>query len=98
MPKEGDCRVICINTDGSCDKPNYRWDCTLLKGVQAIEVPSRGRLINMEKAHWIHIPSDGKFKDTCVCSACKRNLPIESWIVQGFNAYPYCFADMREEI
>lgn len=48
------------------------------------------------KARWIHMPSDGKFRDTCVCSACKKSPPIESWIVQGFNACPYCFADMRE--
>lgn len=49
------------------------------------------------KACWIHMPSDGKFRDTCVCSACKKSPPIESWIVQRFNACPYCFADMREE-
>lgn len=47
------------------------------------------------KAYWIHVPSDGKFKDTCVCSACKKSPPVESWVVQGFNACPYCFADMR---
>ena len=47
------------------------------------------------KAYWIHVPSDGKFRDTCVCSACKKSPPIESWVVQGFNACPYCFADMR---
>ena len=49
------------------------------------------------KAHWIHVPSDGKFRDTCICSACKKSPPIESWVVQGFNACPYCFADMREK-
>lgn len=49
------------------------------------------------RGEWLRIPSDGKFRESCLCSVCKKSPPIESWVVQGFKACPYCFADMREE-
>ena len=48
MPKEGNWKTIRINPDGSCDRPNWQGDCTLIKGAQAIEVPSHGVLISQE--------------------------------------------------
>ena len=78
------------------DDDGYCWvirgdAATAIDSIQAADVRP------VVKARWIHVPSDGKFRDTCVCSACKKSPPTESWVVQEFNACPYCFADMREE-
>ena len=92
---------FCMNNPPACGVTGFRvlgYGKTRLDNCPLIEVSPHGKLIDVVKAHWIHIPSDGKFKDTCVCSACKKSPPIESWVVKGFNACPYCFADMREEI
>ncbi len=49
LPKEGNWITIRIEPDGSCDKPNWQGDCTLLKGVQAIEIPPHGDLIDRDE-------------------------------------------------
>ena len=49
MPKDGSWINICIYPDGSCDKPNWQGDCTLLQGVRAVPIPPDVDLIDMDK-------------------------------------------------
>lgn len=85
------CRLCNANFE---EDPCEQSECEMMSLLRKIPAADVRPVV---KARWIHMPSDGKFRDTCVCSACKKSPPIESWIVQGFNACPYCFADMREE-
>lgn len=48
MPKEGNWTTVRIYPDGTCAVPNWQGDCTLIKGAQAISVPSHGRLIDSD--------------------------------------------------
>ena len=55
MPKGDKALVVVINSNGTVDRPNWRWDCTLIKGAEAVELPDHGDLIDRdalrEKAH-----------------------------------------------
>ena len=47
MPKGDKTLVVCINSNGTVDRPNWQWDCTLIKGAEAVELFDHGDLIDM---------------------------------------------------
>ena len=58
MPKEGSWTTVRIYPDGTCARPNWQGDCTLIKGTKAVPVSPHGDLIDREpfvqfiKTHW----------------------------------------------
>ena len=48
MPKEGSWTTVRIYPDGTCARPNWQGDCTLIKGTKAVPVPPHGRCIDAD--------------------------------------------------
>ena len=48
MPKGDKALIVVINSNGTVDRPNWRWDCTLIKGAEAVELPDHGDLIDRD--------------------------------------------------
>lgn len=48
MPKNGSWKTIRIYYDGTCAKPNWQGDCTLMQGCEAIPIPLHGRLGDLD--------------------------------------------------
>ena len=80
IPKEGDWRTVRIYPDGTCAIPNWQGDCTFIKGVEAIELPPHGRLIDADafsnkycdKAYFDMVNMGDKF----TLSIALTNIPI----------------------
>lgn len=72
MPKGDEALVVCINSNGTVDEPNWQWDYTLIRGAEAVELPDHGDLIDREYALG------------SACSGIIRTLPTteagEDWI------------------
>lgn len=48
MPKDGDWRIVKINPNGTIDRSIGFGDWALIKGLEAIEIPPHGPLIDMD--------------------------------------------------
>lgn len=46
MPKEGSWTTVRIYPDGTCARPNWQGDCTLIKDTKAVPVSPHGRCID----------------------------------------------------
>ena len=49
MPKGDKALVVDINSNGTVDRPNWQWDCTLIKGAEAVELPDHGDLLDKDE-------------------------------------------------
>ena len=49
MPKGDKSLVLVINSNGTIDRPNCQWDCTLIKGTEAVELHEHGNLIDADR-------------------------------------------------
>lgn len=49
MPRGDKALVIVINSNGTIDKPNWQWDCTLIRGAEAISIPEHGDLVDIDE-------------------------------------------------
>jgi hypothetical protein len=49
MPEGDNAVVVVIHSNGTVDRPNWQWDCTLIKGAEAISIPDHGDLIDRDK-------------------------------------------------
>ena len=50
MPEGDKALVIVINSNGTVDRPNWQWDCTLIKGAEAIPVSDNEDTISRRAA------------------------------------------------
>ena len=48
MPEGDNAVVVVIHSNGTVDRPNWQWDCTLIKGAEAISIPDHGNLIDKD--------------------------------------------------
>lgn len=48
MPEKGTSVVIAIEANGDVFIPDEYWDCELLKGAKAVELPDHGDLIDRD--------------------------------------------------
>ena len=48
MPRGDKALVIVINSNGTIDRPNWQWDCTLIRGAEAISIPEHGDLVDID--------------------------------------------------
>lgn len=49
MPKDSNWITVRIYPDGTCARPNWQGDCTLIKDAKAVPVQPHGRLIDADK-------------------------------------------------
>ena len=50
MPEGDKALVVVINSNGTVDRPNWQWDCTLIKGAEAIPVSDNEDTISRRAA------------------------------------------------
>ena len=50
MPEGDNAVVVVIHSNGTVDRPNWQWDCTLIKGAKAIPLLNHDDLIDREYA------------------------------------------------
>lgn len=76
MPKGDKALVVCINSNGTVDRPNWQWDYTLIKGAEAVELPDHGDLIDKDALmNDLGISPNCKSEEDCegqFCAVCFR--------------------------
>ena len=74
MPKGDKALVVVINSNGTVDRPNWQWDCTLIKGAEAVELRDHGDLIDRDEFEVKHI--NGRWYDAYVSHKAVLSAPV----------------------
>lgn len=78
MPQKGTSVVIVIEENGNVSVPDEFWDCELLQGVKAVELPDHGDLVEVERAYDEIAEQAGKgnYIDMDAVDAGLQNAPV----------------------